>query len=57
MGQILLKNKQLPSIPPLVHEPLYPIDGRTATKTEIAVGVLKRDFQSLQDRCIEVILS
>ena len=29
----------------------------TAAKTEMALGVLERDFQSLQDRCIEVILS
>ena len=44
-------------IPPLLHGPLYPIVCSTAAKTEMALGVLERDFQLLQDRCIEVILS
>lgn len=40
-----------------IQEPLYPIVCSTAAKTEMALGVLKRDFQSLQDRCRAVILS
>ena len=31
-----------------VTEPLYPIVCSTAAKTEMALGVLKRDFLSLQ---------
>jgi len=40
-----------------VTEPLYPIVCSTAAKTEMALGVLKRDFQSLQDRCRVAILA
>ena len=40
-----------------ITEPLYPIVCSTAAKTEMALGVLKRDFQSLQDRCRATILS
>merc|ERR1712038_1033481 len=40
-----------------VTEPLYPIVCSTAAKTEMALGVLKRDFLSLQDRCRATVLS
>ena len=40
-----------------VTEPLYPIVCSTAAKTEMSLGQLKRDFQSLQDRCRATILS
>ena len=40
-----------------VTEPLYPIICSTAVKTEMALGILGRDFQSLQDRCRASILS
>ena len=39
-----------------VKEPLYPIVCSTAAKTEMALGLMKRDFVSLQDRCRAVIL-
>ena len=39
-----------------VVEPLYPIVCSTAAKTEMALGVLKRDFVNLQDRCRATIL-
>ena len=32
-------------------EPLYPIVCSTAAKTEMSLGMLKRDFVNLQDRC------
>ena len=38
-------------------EPLYPIVCSTAAKTEMALGVLKRDFLSLQDRCRATVLA
>jgi SPRY domain-containing SOCS box protein 3 len=40
-----------------VAEPLYPIVCSTAAKTEMALGVLKRDFVNLQDRCRATILA
>ena len=40
-----------------VTEPLCPIVCSTAVKTEMALGMLTRDFQSLQDRCRASILS
>ena len=40
-----------------VKEPLYPIVCSTAAQTEMALGVLKRDFQCLQDRCRATILA
>ena len=40
-----------------VSEPLYPIVCSTAAKTEMTLGVLKRDFISLQDRCRASILA
>ena len=43
--------------PRLLHGPLYPIVCSTAAKIEMALVVLERDFQSLQDSCIESILS
>ena len=39
-----------------VTDPLYPIVCSTAAKTEMSLGQLKRDFQSLQDRCRATIL-
>ena len=32
-------------------EPLYPMICSTAAKTEMSLGVMKREFQSLQDMC------
>ena len=40
-----------------INEPLYPIVCSTAAKTEMMLGVLKRDFISLQDRCRASILT
>ena len=40
-----------------IKDPLFPIVCSTAAKTEMSLGVLKRDFQSLQDRCRATILS
>ena len=40
----------------LVEEPLYPIICSTAAKTEMKLGVTKREFVSIQDRCRSVIL-
>jgi SPRY domain-containing SOCS box protein 3 len=37
-------------------EPLYPIVCSTAAKTEMALGVMKRDFGSLQDRCRMIVI-
>ena len=34
-----------------VAEPLYPMICSTAAKTEMSLGVMKREFQSLQDMC------
>ena len=39
-----------------VKEPLYPIICSTAAKTEMSLGVLKRDYINLQDRCRAAIL-
>lgn len=39
-----------------IDEPLYPIICSTAAKTEMALGVTKREFISIQDRCRAVIL-
>ena len=36
--------------------PLYPIVCSTAAKTEMALGVMRREFLSLQDRCRSVIM-
>ena len=36
--------------------PLYPIICSTAAKTEMALGVTKREFYSIQDRCRSVII-
>lgn len=38
-----------------IDEPLYPIVCSTAAKTEMTLGVLRRDFLNLQDRCRAVI--
>ena len=40
-----------------VTEPIYPIVCSTAFNTEMALGVLRREFRSLQDRCRASILS
>ena len=40
-----------------VKEPLFPIICSTAVRTEMALGVLRREFHSLQDRCRASILS
>lgn len=40
-----------------ITEPLYPIVCSTAAKTEMSLGLLKRDFKSLQDRCRNTILT
>lgn len=39
-----------------VEEPLYPVVCSTAAKTEMALGVMKREFLSLQDRCRATVL-
>lgn len=39
-----------------VSEPLYPMVCSTAAKTEMALGVTKREFHSLQDRCRSVVV-
>ena len=39
-----------------VQEPLYPMVCSTAAKTEMALGVMKREFTGLQDRCRAVIV-
>lgn len=39
-----------------VTEPLYPIVCSTAAKTEMSLGIMKREFVSIQDRCRSVIL-
>ena len=39
-----------------IEEPLYPIICSTAAKTEMALGLTKREFISIQDRCRSVIL-
>lgn len=39
-----------------IEEPLYPIICSTAAKTEMALGVTKREFYSIQDRCRSVII-
>lgn len=39
-----------------IKKPLYPIICSTAAKTEMALGVTKREFSSIQDRCRAVIL-
>ena len=39
-----------------VKEALYPIVCSTAAKTEMSLGVLKRDFVNLQDRCRATVL-
>ena len=39
-----------------IEEPLYPIICSTAAKTEMGLGVTKREFISIQDRCRTVIL-
>ncbi len=40
-----------------VAEDLYPVVCSTAAKTEMALGVTKREYESLQDRCRAVILA
>lgn len=40
----------------LVKEELYPVVCSTAAKTEMSLGITKREFSSLQDRCRTVIL-
>ena len=40
----------------MIEDPLYPIICSTAAKTEMALGVTKREFVSIQDRCRAVIL-
>jgi len=40
----------------IVTDPIYPIICSTAAKTEMALGVTKREFISIQDRCRAVIL-
>ena len=39
-----------------VQEPLYPIVCSTAARTEMALGVTRREFVSLQDRCRATVL-
>lgn len=39
-----------------IKEPLYPMICSTAAKTEMTLGVMKRDFVNLQDRCRTVII-
>jgi SPRY domain-containing SOCS box protein 3 len=39
-----------------IKDPLYPIICSTAAKTEMSLGVTKREFTSIQDRCRSVIL-
>ena len=39
-----------------IKEPLYPIICSTSAKTEMALGVTKREFISIQDRCRAVVL-
>ncbi|XP_040570031.1 SPRY domain-containing SOCS box protein 3 [Lepeophtheirus salmonis] len=39
-----------------IQEPLYPIICSTAAKTEMALGIAKREYFSLQDRCRDVVL-
>lgn len=39
-----------------IKEPLFPIICSTAAKTEMALGVMKRDFSCLRDRCRSIIL-
>ncbi len=39
-----------------VEDPIYPIICSTAAKTEMALGVTKREFLSIQDRCRSIIL-
>ncbi|CAL1282560.1 unnamed protein product [Larinioides sclopetarius] len=41
----------------LVQDELYPVVCSTAAKTEMALGVTKREFSNLQDRCRSVILA
>merc|ERR1712051_31385 len=40
----------------IVTDPIYPIICSTAAKTEMKLGVTKREFVSIQDRCRSVIL-
>ena len=39
-----------------VTEPLYPMICSTAAKTEMSLGVMKREFMSMQDRCRATII-
>ncbi len=39
-----------------IEEPIFPIICSTAAKTEMSLGVTKREFYSIQDRCRSVIL-
>ena len=39
-----------------VSEPLYPMICSTAAKTEMSLGVMKREFLSMQDRCRATII-
>ncbi|XP_017786436.1 PREDICTED: SPRY domain-containing SOCS box protein 3 [Nicrophorus vespilloides] len=39
-----------------VKEPLYPIVSSTAAKTEMRLGIMRRDYINLQDRCRTVIV-
>jgi len=40
-----------------ISEPLYPMICSTAAKTEMSLGVMKREFLSMQDRCRATIIS
>ena len=40
-----------------IEESLYPMVSSTAAKTEMSLGMQRREFQSLQDRCRSVILA
>ena len=39
-----------------ISEPLYPMICSTAAKTEMSLGVMKREFLSMQDRCRATII-
>ena len=45
---VIINGSMIIKVAHQVTEPLYPIVCSTAAKTEMALGVLKRDFLSLQ---------
>ena len=50
---VIINGSMIIKVSHQVTEPLYPIVCSTAAKTEMALGVLKRDFLSLQVKHIE----